>query len=75
MAKTKKMVVETGVVLPSYLNVREAPEGRILHQLKKGAVVNIGSEKDAWCKVQVNQITGWVRSEFLKRVEVAADVC
>lgn len=75
MAKTKKVVVETGVVLPSYLNVRETPDGRILHHIKKGIVVDIVSQKGDWCKVRVDHLTGWVRSEFLKRVEVAADVC
>lgn len=75
MAKTKKVVVETGVVLPSYLNVRETPDGRILHHIKKGTVVDIVSQKGDWCKVRVDHLAGWVRSEFLKRVEVAADVC
>ena len=75
MAKAKKVVVETGVVLPSYLNVRETPEGRILCQLRKGTVVNISSERDLWCKIKADRLTGWVLREFLERAEVAADVC
>ena len=65
MAKTisKKKV---GVVLPTRLNVREKPNGKIVGLLKCGDSVEYMADKSGWTKIKYKDSSAWVMSEFVE---------
>jgi uncharacterized protein YgiM (DUF1202 family) len=74
MAKTnrKRMV---GVVLPTRLNVRQSPLGKIVGLLNCGDSVEVISTKDNWAKIRYGSDLMWVAAEHIEVKGEVEDVC
>lgn len=60
--KPKKVKRKFGVVIGGNLNVREAPNGKILTSLPNGETIEIISEEDGWYKID----KGYVMAKFVE---------
>ncbi|WP_193224541.1 SH3 domain-containing protein [Bacillus sp. B1-b2] len=63
------------VLAGSSLNVRSTPStsGKVLTKLSKDTVVTVMSESNGWSKVKVNNIEGYVSSEFLATQDTSSN--
>ena len=64
MAKTTSKT-KVGVVLPSLLNVRDKPNGKIVGLLKAKSAVEVLSEKNGWLKIRYFNANAWVDGTFI----------
>lgn len=60
---------KTGTITAEpYLNVRVSPSttSTILTTVKKGETVTIKETSNGWCKITVNNVTGWASADYIK---------
>ena len=67
----KSVLATTGVVDTETLNLRESPstDSSILKLLNRGEKVEIVGQDGVWYKIEVNGITGYVHSDYIKKTE------
>lgn len=70
MAKTNNKT-RVGVVLPTRLNVREKPNGRIVGLIKQNAEVEVLSERNGWLKIRYLCAYAFVSAQFVDVKEEA----
>lgn len=67
---------KVGTVTASALNVRETPStsAQILTKLYSDEQVSVIDSGDGWYKISVNDITGWVKADYLSVTDASAAV-
>lgn len=53
----------------STVNLRKTKDGALLERIPVGSTVTILETSDGWSRVEVNGLTGWMKSEFIRTEE------
>lgn len=60
----------SAIVIGQIVNLREAPSinSNIVSKLKKLQIVQVLDETDEWAKVKVQNLTGWIKKDYIKTI-------
>ncbi len=62
----KAAAEDWGTITGSYVNIREAPKGKVIKTLNKNTVVQVLGFDGSWYKIQVDGLTAYVYKDYLK---------